>query len=87
MDKTTRIAGFSDAASGSPADRPSRGFARRLIAAFSHDRSGATAIEYSLIAVMVAIAIIVSLQFLGNTTSNSFFFIANEMDDAIQNPN
>lgn len=38
---------------------------RNLIQRFSHDVSGATAIEYALIAAFIATAIIVALQAVG----------------------
>jgi pilus assembly protein Flp/PilA len=45
---------------------------RRLIARFLSDQSGATAIEYCLIAVGIALAIIVSVQAIGPTLSTKF---------------
>jgi pilus assembly protein Flp/PilA len=45
---------------------------RRLLARFLSDQSGATAIEYCLIAVGIALAIIVSVQAIGPTLSGKF---------------
>jgi pilus assembly protein Flp/PilA len=45
---------------------------RRLIARFLSDQSGATAIEYCLIAVGISLAIIVSVQAIGPTLATKF---------------
>ena len=45
---------------------------RRLISKFLADESGATAIEYCLIACGIALAIIVSVQSIGPTLSTKF---------------
>jgi pilus assembly protein Flp/PilA len=45
---------------------------RRLIARFLSDRSGATSIEYCLIAAGIALVIIVSVQAIGPTLSTKF---------------
>jgi pilus assembly protein Flp/PilA len=45
---------------------------RRLIAKFLSDTSGATAIEYCLIACGIALAIIVSVQAIGPTLATKF---------------
>jgi pilus assembly protein Flp/PilA len=45
---------------------------RRLISKFLRDESGATAIEYCLIACGIALAIIVSVQSIGPTLSTKF---------------
>jgi pilus assembly protein Flp/PilA len=45
---------------------------RRLIANFLSDQSGATAIEYCLIACGIALAIIVSVQAIGPTLATKF---------------
>ena len=44
----------------------------RHIARFFHDESGATAIEYCLIACGIALAIIVTVQGIGPTLSGKF---------------
>lgn len=43
-----------------------------LIAKFAKDESGATAIEYGLIAALIAVAIIGAATFLGGSLSNMF---------------
>jgi pilus assembly protein Flp/PilA len=45
---------------------------RRIIAAFLADQSGATAIEYGLIAAGISIAIIVAVNNLGVTLNGTF---------------
>ncbi len=47
------------------------------------DDSGATAIEYALIATLVAVVIITSLNLLGSDMSNMFNNIANTVGPAI----
>jgi len=44
----------------------------RLFGQFSEDRSGATAIEYGLIAAGIAVAIIATVQALGTNLNNTF---------------
>lgn len=46
------------------------------------DESGATAIEYGLIAALVSVAAIVALQALGGSLNNIFGTIADELDSA-----
>ncbi len=45
---------------------------KTLLARFAKDESGATAIEYALIAAGIALAIITAVNTLGNTLSNKF---------------
>jgi pilus assembly protein Flp/PilA len=49
---------------------------RNLVKRFAHDESGATAIEYGLIAALIALAIIVGGGQLGNALNNKFKGIA-----------
>ena len=49
----------------------------KLLQRLAHDSEGATAIEYALIAVFIGIALIVSMQSLGNALSNNFSSISN----------
>jgi pilus assembly protein Flp/PilA len=46
------------------------------------DESGATAIEYGLIAALIAVILISSLGLLGNNVSNSFTKISNSVAGA-----
>lgn len=48
----------------------------KLVARFVKDESGATAIEYGLIAALIAIAIIAGARALGNALSTKFTSIA-----------
>jgi len=45
---------------------------RRLLSRFLADQSGATAIEYCLIAAGISIVIVVAVNGIGSTLSNSF---------------
>ncbi|MEL6567522.1 MAG: Flp family type IVb pilin [Pseudomonadota bacterium] len=49
------------------------------LARFFKDESGATAIEYGLIAALIAVAIITAVTSLGTNAGNTFNSIANEM--------
>lgn len=46
---------------------------------FFKNESGATAIEYGLIAALIAVAIIGAVTTLGTNTSNTFNAVSNEM--------
>jgi pilus assembly protein Flp/PilA len=52
------------------------------IARFMNDESGATAIEYGLIAALIAVGIIAAATTLGNSLSGLFNQISNELDGA-----
>ncbi len=49
---------------------------------FLKDDSGATAIEYGLLAALIAVALITSVNFLGDTLSTKFSEIASAIDKA-----
>ena len=53
-----------------------------MIARFLKDESGATAIEYGLIASLIAVAIIAGATALGNQLSDSFNFIKGKIKTA-----
>jgi len=53
-----------------------------LIAQFAKDESGATAIEYGLIAALIAVGIIVAASFLGGSLASLFNKIGNKMSSA-----
>jgi pilus assembly protein Flp/PilA len=57
-----------------------------LIARFVKDESGATAIEYGLIAALIALAIMVGASSLGNALSNKFNVIAGAVNNAPSAP-
>jgi pilus assembly protein Flp/PilA len=50
------------------------------VARFVNDESGATAIEYGLIAALIAVGIIAAATTLGNGLSNLFNGIAEQVD-------
>ena len=50
---------------------------------FVKDESGATAIEYGLIAALVSVAAIVALQSLGASLRNIFTFVATTLESAV----
>jgi len=50
-----------------------------VFARFMKDESGATAIEYGLIAALIAVGIITAATLLGNTISNLFNSISAQM--------
>lgn len=52
----------------------------KLIARFAKDESGATAIEYGLIACLIAVAIIVGARTLGGSLNTTFSNIAAEVN-------
>jgi pilus assembly protein Flp/PilA len=54
----------------------------KLIARFAKDESGATAIEYGLIAALISVALITGATTLGNSLSNTFNGISDKMDTA-----
>ena len=46
------------------------------------DEAGATAIEYGLIAALIAVAAITAMGALGNSLSNTFDTVSTELDEA-----
>ncbi len=46
------------------------------------DEAGATAIEYGLIAALIAVALITALQSMGGSLSNTFNNVSSELDNA-----
>lgn len=52
------------------------------VARFVNDESGATAIEYGLIAALIAVGIIAAATTLGNGLSNIFEAIGGRLDNA-----
>lgn len=51
----------------------------KILARFAKDESGATAIEYGLIAALIALAIIVGAGALGNALNTKFSAIATKL--------
>ncbi|MBB3455259.1 pilus assembly protein Flp/PilA [Rhizobium sp. BK313] len=54
----------------------------KLFSRFLKDESGATAIEYGLIAALISVAIIAGATTLGNTLSTTFNSISTKMNTA-----
>ncbi len=54
----------------------------KFVSKFMSDESGATAIEYGLIAAIVAVAIIVALTALGTSLDALFTGISDELESA-----
>jgi pilus assembly protein Flp/PilA len=50
-----------------------------LLRSFLRDESGATAIEYGLIAAGISVAIIVTVQTLGTKLNNTFYNISTKL--------
>jgi pilus assembly protein Flp/PilA len=55
----------------------------KTIGHFYRDESGATAIEYGLIAALVSVAAIGALTTMGNTLNTLFTTVSNSMNTAI----
>lgn len=51
----------------------------KVFARFLKDESGATAIEYGLIAALIALAIVAGAGALGNALSDQFNFLSDEL--------
>ena len=56
---------------------------RKLFARFLKDESGATAIEYGLIAALIALAIVVGAGKLGNALNVQFGKVANKLNTSM----
>lgn len=54
----------------------------KLINRILKDEAGATAIEYGLIAALIAVAAITAMGSLGNSLSNTFKYVSNQMTSA-----
>ncbi len=54
----------------------------KLINRILKDEAGATAIEYGLIAALIAVAAITAMGSLGNALSNTFSTVSNQMNAA-----
>ncbi len=56
----------------------------KIFARFMKDESGATAIEYGLIAALISVALIAGATTLGGALNNTFSGISNKMNNAQQ---
>ncbi|MET3853074.1 Flp family type IVb pilin [Rhizobium sp. OAE497] len=54
----------------------------KLVSRFLKDESGATAIEYGLIAALISVALIAGASSLGNSLSTTFNTLSNKMSSA-----
>jgi pilus assembly protein Flp/PilA len=54
----------------------------KIFARFRKDESGATAIEYGLIAALISVALIAGASTLGNSLSTTFNTISSKMTNA-----
>ncbi len=57
----------------------------KIIARFANDESGATAIEYGLIAALIAVGIIAAATTLGGSLSGLFNSISGQLNTAVDN--
>ena len=80
MGETRQIDGLSDAAGGRPAGGVS---ARSALKRFWRDKSGATAIEYGLIASLIFLVIVTSVTVFGNKTSAKMQYVSDAIAAAI----
>jgi len=55
---------------------------QNLVTRFIEDESGATAIEYGLIAALISVALIAGASALGNGVNNKFQDVSNALGDA-----
>ena len=55
---------------------------RKFIQSFARDESGATAIEYALIAALIAVGIIIAATNVGTEISNLFGTVETELQNA-----
>ncbi len=57
----------------------------KTLRSFIEDESGATAIEYGLIAALVSVAAIAALGLMGNALAALFGAVATELQNAVNN--
>lgn len=55
----------------------------KIFARFVKDESGATAIEYGLIAALIALAIVTGAGMLGDSLDNMFQGVSKELDKSV----
>lgn len=55
----------------------------KLVSRFLKDESGATAIEYGLIAALISVALITGASTLGGKLNNVFLGLSNKMNNAV----
>ena len=57
----------------------------RIFRRLRKNEDGATAIEYGLVAGLISIVIISSINMVGSNLQNVFYYIASTLDSALQN--
>lgn len=55
----------------------------RLCRRFMSSRDGATAIEYGLIAALIAVSVIVGAESIGNSVSDLFLGVSNKLSNSV----
>ena len=55
----------------------------KFVTRFLKDESGATAIEYGLIAALIAVVLVTALTSVGTSLGGAFNTISSEVDDAV----
>jgi len=55
-----------------------------LVSNFAADETGATAIEYGLIAALVSVAAITALEAMGGSLKSMFQTVSSQLDGAVQ---
>ena len=55
---------------------------KKILINFFKDEDGVTAIEYGLIAALIAVVIILAVTFVGSSLSNTFSYIGDQVDGA-----
>ena len=58
----------------------------KFVTRFLKDESGATAIEYGLIAALIAVVLVSTLQLVGDSLNETFTKISEGLDDANGTP-
>jgi pilus assembly protein Flp/PilA len=56
----------------------------KLFSRFLKDESGATAIEYGLIAALISVALVAGATTLGGKLNSTFIELGNKLDDAVK---
>lgn len=55
---------------------------KKILMSFLKDEDGVTAIEYGLIAALIAVVIIAATTFVGTSLSNTFSYVGSEVGSA-----
>ncbi|MFY8141084.1 MAG: Flp family type IVb pilin [Caulobacter sp.] len=82
MGEAPKACRLSDAAGGRPAGRLSARL-HLILKAFNRDESGATAIEYGMIASLVFLVVLTSMTAFGNKTTEKMQYVSDAVSAAI----